>query len=133
MATKQRKASKTKERAKKSTKPVYGPPRRTAKDIKFDKYGRPHPLEVYRKNHWKIPASVYKVDEKETQVVYKKNLGPLGRPPTDPKAREEYLRSKRKLTETGQYAAVGHRPRAKKSKKPRYTKEYYEAMLGDEF
>lgn len=128
MATKQRKASKTKERAKKSTRS-----RKTSKDIKLDREGNPHTLEDYRRNHRKIPASVYRVDEKETQVVHKKNLGPLGRPPTDPKARAEYLRSKRKLTGTGVYAVMGHRPRAKKSKKPRYTKEYYEAMLGDEF
>lgn len=83
------------------------PPRKTTKKntkgpAKKKTVAKPATLAQYRAAHKKIPGSVYKVREKATQTIRKTNYAPLGRPPTDPKARTIYNTSKRKSTPHGQ-------------------------------
>lgn len=40
----------------------------------------------------------YSFVERESQVVYRKNQAPLGRPPSDPVAKKKYDKAKARLT-----------------------------------
>lgn len=101
-----------------------GSPRRSAST-------GPKTLADYRKAHKKIPGSVYTVREKRTQVIHKKNYAPLGRPPSDPKARAKYNRARMTPTPTKEEAAeIRER---KRMYADRAAMEYYKDYRADRF
>ena len=60
--------------------------------------GQSDPIRKPRKAKKRKAAKPYSFVERESQVIYRKNQAPLGRPPSDPVAKKKYDKAKARLT-----------------------------------
>lgn len=61
--------------------------------------GQIDPIKKPRKTKKRKAAKKpYSFVERESQVIYRKNQAPLGRPPSDPVAKKKYDKAKARLT-----------------------------------